>query len=439
MKTLLLTISLTLTLTHCVPPATSGERTDRPPRNAAAVTQDGVYTDRAFSSNVKTVRLLLPDEPLYTSTFPIDQNIPVVLSFDVLELDQSATYGDYSAKIIHCNADWQKSQLYDMDFLTGYNEFRITNETLSFNTKIPFGHYQVALPPVKMPGNYVIQVYQGTNEQDVLLTKRFMVYGRAAGIAAEVRPSSDVSRRNTSQQIEFTVNYGDINIPNPQKDIYVVIRQNQQWFNTIEGIKPTFVNETDRVLEYVPFDLSSNFYAGSEYRFFDLRTINAQGQNVGEIRRNLTPVEAFLLPDRSRNTEVYSQINDLNGNYVIGNLDQQGGELSADYILTHFFLEAERVPGDVYVTGEFNNRTLTPLNRMTYDNALKGYTADILLKQGFYNYLYYADQAPTPYPFDGNHFETENRYEIFVYARPIGARADWLIGYTSFFANPQNR
>jgi hypothetical protein len=31
--------------------------------------------------------------------------------------------------------------------------------------------------------------------------------------------------------------------------------------------------------------------------------------------------------------------------------------------------------------------------------------------------------------FGGNHFETENVYEIIVYNRPPGARADLVIGY----------
>ncbi len=124
-----------------------------------------------------------------------------------------------------------------MDFLPRrYNEFRVTNEQLSFNTKIPFGHYQWPLPQVTQPGNYVLQVYQGTDENDVLFTKRFMVYGRLVSVGAEVLPSSDVARRNTSQQIEFVVNYGNLDIPSPQQDVYVVVRQNRQWFNTIEGL-----------------------------------------------------------------------------------------------------------------------------------------------------------------------------------------------------------
>lgn len=407
----------------------------------AELTVEDIYQDETFNPNVQAVRLITPDGPLVTSTFPIDQSEPVLLSFEMLELDENATYGDYSVKIVHCNSDWRKSKLYDMDFLPQrYNKFRITDEQLSFNTKIPFGHYQWPLPRVTQPGNYALQVYQGNNENDILFTKRFMVYSRLVSVGAEVVPSSDVARRNTSQQIEFVVNYGTIDIPNPQQDVHVVVRQNRQWFNTFEGLKPTFVRAGDRQLEYRPFDLINNFYAASEFRFFDLRTTNALGQNVGKMLREKVPTEAILLPDQNRSGQAFSQYDDLNGAFVVGNLEQQGGELSADYILTHFFLEADNpANGAVYVIGAFNGNVLNETNKMSYDASVGGYRAAILLKQAFYNYMYYVDGPDNPYAYDGNHFQTENQYEIFVYTRPIGARADLLIGYTTLWANPQNR
>ena len=358
----------------------------------------------------------------------------------MLELDQNATYGDYNVKIVHCNADWRQSALYDMDFLGRFNEFQVNSEQLSFNTKIPFGQYQWPLPQVKRPGNYVLQVYQGTDENNVLFTHRFMVYGRLAGVSADVVPSADVSRRNNSQQVEVLVDYSGLNVPNPREDFRVVIRQNRQWFNAIDGIKPTFVRASDQQLEYRPFDLTNNFYAASEFRFFDLRTVNALGQNVGKILREEVPTEALLLPDQSRSGQAYSQIDDLNGRYIIGNLEIQGDELVADYLLTHFFLKTDNpASGDVYVIGEFGGSTLEENNRMTYDKALGGYRLNVLLKQGFYNYLYYVDGADNPYAYDGNHFQTENQYEVFVYTRPIGERADLLVGYTTIVANGQNR
>ncbi|WKN41107.1 DUF5103 domain-containing protein [Tunicatimonas pelagia] len=417
------------TLPACVPIAPTGNSTAA---NTAASSPDQIFYDQAFRSNARSIRLLLPDGVLWSSALRIGDPTPLVLAFDILELGENIST-DYRAKLIHCNADWRKSNLSNIDFLFEYNEFPITNEAFSYNTKVPYTQYRMSVPRVKLPGNYIISVYEDGNEANVVLTKRLMVYDQMMGVGAEVIQSSGVTERVTSHQIEFFVDYGSVDIPNPLEDIYVVVRQNNRWFNAIEGLEPTFVRQERQQLEYQHFDLQNNFYAGNEYRFFDLRTLNALGQNVGDIRRDQVPVEAFLLPDRNRSTELYSQYEDLNGAYVLGNLDIRGDELSADYVQTQFLLEAnQKIAGDVYVVGAFNNRELTPENRMVYDSTLKSYTADLLLKQGFYNYQYYVvdSQDDYPYPFEGSYFEVESEYDILVYTRPIGTRGDILAGYT---------
>lgn len=432
----LLAVAL-LWLTACVPVVTSSGGGAA----SSATGTDGVYEDRVFSEHIQTVRLFQPDEQLYDAVIPITQNIPVLLTFDWLELgDVPEVYEELNARIIHCNADWRKSNLYSMDYLYDFNEFPITNEELSYNTKVPFAHYRWALPRVKMPGNYAIVVYEGNDEDQVLFTKRFMVYDPLVSIGAKLLRSSGVSERDTHHQLEFLVDYQNLDVPNPYDDVFVVIRQNQQWFNSISGLKPTFVREDVKELEYRQFDLENNFWAANEFRFFDLRTTAALGQNVAEIVEEQLPMEAFLLPDRSRSSEVYGQYNDLNGGFVIDNLERPGGELNSDYLLTHFFLDTEQeVAGDVYVIGAFNNRVLNGKVKMEYDSLQKGYKLDVLLKQGFYNYLYYVENNETgnPYQFDGSYFEAENLYEIFVYARPPGTRADVLVGYTTLVSNPR--
>lgn len=432
---------LSLLLTACAPVVQTGSSNSA--SSGSANQGNGTYEDKVFDRNIKSIRFAYSGENLFSSVIPITQDQQLLLFFDVLELNNQAdSYAEYNFQVIHCNADWRKSNLYNMDYLYEYNEFPITNEALSYNTKVPFAQYSFQIPRVKVPGNYAIQVYRGSNKNEVLFTKRLMVYQPLVNINAEIARSSSVAERDIRHQIEFLVDYGNINITNPLNDIYVVIRQNQQWFNAIKGLKPTFVSEQDRQVTYRHFDLSNNFYAGNEYRYFDLRSVNSFGQNVGDINKEKTPVTAFLLPDRSRKNEAYSQYQDMDGAYFIENAETRGGELNADYIRTSFFLKAEEIPeGEVYVIGAFNNRVLNPENRMRYDASLGGYTTDLLLKQGFYNYLYYTEAKEdfSPYVFEGNHFQTENQYDIFVYVRPIGARADMLVGYTSLNSGDRHR
>jgi hypothetical protein len=72
---------------------------------------------------------------------------------------------------------------------------------------------------------------------------------------------------------------------------------------------------------------------------------------------------------------------------------------------------------------------------MNFNKELGVYEKEMLLKQGFYNYLYalkpYGGKGfPDFNTTEGNYFATQNTYTVLVYYRPFGARADNLIAST---------
>src|SRR5688500_3437952 len=122
--------------------------------------------DTGYEPEIKTIQLHpqnAPSEPAVTSLGKWD----LLLEFDDLRNARDTYY----ARIIHCNHDWTKSDLQDLDFMTVYNEFPITNNEFSVDTHLSYVHYWLPLPPVKLPGNYVIMVYRGTDKEDIILTK----------------------------------------------------------------------------------------------------------------------------------------------------------------------------------------------------------------------------------------------------------------------------
>ena len=395
------------------------------------------FDSRVYENDIKTV-LLHPflgniEDEIKPAAISIDQDIPLLLSFDQLTTD----YDDFKVKIIHCNFDWQKSLLSENEYLFTFNEFPIRDYEFSFNTRTAYTHYTFSVPKVKLPGNYLLVVYRGNNTNDLVLSERFIVFGQAVGIAPEVTVSTDIAKRNMNQQVSFLINYSKIEILNPLEDIKVVIRQNERWDNAIFTLKPTFVDDTRHILEYQHFNLENNFLGGNEFRFFDLRTINYSGQNVSGIKKAPTRLDAFLSKDKDRGAEVYGLFNDINGDFVINNLESSPPSISSDYVNVHFFLETEKkLPQDVYIGGELANWNFTNKNRMSYDEELGGYTGTLFLKQGWYNYIYYVlENEVNPYILEGSHFETENQYEFIVYFRPPGSRADQIVGYFKFNFN----
>ena len=388
--------------------------------------------DIAYEADIKTVQLHpvnAPIEPAVTSMGKWD----LLLEFDDLRTDRDTYY----ARVIHCNYDWTKSDLQDLDFMTLFNEFPITNNEFSVDTHIPYVHYWFNLPPVKIPGNYVLVVYRGSNKEDIILTKRFMVFDNLVTFTGERNLIGSGAIANLNQQLNFTVNYGNLEILNPMIDVHVNISQNHRWDNVIKDAKPSFVREIEKELEYRFFEESKMFSGGSEFRFFDLRSLNYPGRNVASVIKTKKPFEAYIDKDKSRRDEAYSQYDDLNGAFNIDNLDYRDLAFT-NYVNVNFTLASPPVNGDVFVTGAFSNWNLNQENKMQYDSVQKTYTSKMLLKQGWYDYQYVVKSSQLPYYyFEGSHFETENYYEIFVYHRPYQPRADLLIGYLRLEKNPR--
>jgi hypothetical protein len=384
--------------------------------------------DMVYEDQIKTVLIRTPENDFATFFMPAVAKLGemnLALEFDDLTSERNSYY----AKLIHCNQDWSKSDLQDLDFLNDFNEIPILNFQFSVNTDIPYVHYSVNLPNVKIPGNYVVMVYRASDKSDLILTKRLMVYDNRISFSGDRNLIGAGAIASVNQQLNFTVNYPHVDILNPLETVNVTIRQNQRWDNIVQGIKPSFVREIDKQLEYRFFDESKMFKGGNEFRFFDLRSINSPGRNVGTVNKLVKPVEAVIAKDKSRAGQVYSQYNDYNGNYVLDNLDYRDNNFS-NYLNVNFVLDSKPISGDVYVAGKFTDWNLSEQTKMKYDSASKLYRAKFLLKQGWYDYQYVVNSKTLPYYFlEGSHYETENMYEIFVYYKAFQPRADLLIGY----------
>jgi len=416
-------------LCSCVPLTQSSSISESNPKSLH-------FSDYTYEPQIRTV-LLHP-------TIGNDADLlPAVIQFGqwnlVLEFDDLRNQVDnYYARIVHCNHDWTKSNLMDLDFMRDYNEYTLNNYHFSIDTHIPYVHYNFNLPAVKLPGNYMIVIYRGGDKDDLILSKRFIVYDNLVTISKDGNRVTSGQVAVLNQQINFKVNYKNIEIQNPLENIWVVIRQNQRWDNLVTDVKPSFFRDFEHELEYRFFDDKKMFKGGNEFRFFDLRSINNPGQNVGYIDKKIKPFEAFIQKDKSRSHLAYAQYRDLDGNFFIDNLDYNDLNFT-NYLYVNFTLSTPQINGDVYIAGAFNYWNLNRDNKMRYDTAHNEYIGRVLLKQGRYDYQYVVTSPTLPsYHFEGSHFETQNTYEIFVYYKPLQPpRAEQLIGYLTLDANPR--
>src|SRR5690606_4105442 len=120
---------------------------------------------------------------------------------------------------IHCTADWQKSDISYNDYLQGFPSQRISDYEYSFSTMYSYVHYHFNFPTEmskpRYSGNYLMVVSTSqdlSNEDDWVLTYRFLVYELVVNLVPQTKPSAVIADRFRKQQIDFTVFHKDFRI-----------------------------------------------------------------------------------------------------------------------------------------------------------------------------------------------------------------------------------
>jgi hypothetical protein len=351
-----------------------------------------------------------------------------ILEFDDLNGNQE----EYTYKIEHYDYNWQPSGLIPTEYINGYASDWIRDYEDSFNTFQPYTYYRVQIPndntKIKLSGNYVITILN--EEDETVFARPFIIYRSNVDIGVTAHRSRDIATLSTKQNVQFIINHPNLLINNPGLEIKVAIYQNDDWNTVIKDIKPQFYRGTQLIYKYVN---TISYWAGNEYLFFDTKQIRNATNNIAKVELN-DLFDTYLYLDEERLYKTYTLNPDINGNFVIRTTDSDENSTEADYSWVHFSLESFENIGDdtIYIYGNFNGWQLTDENKMIYNENLKRYTGKMLLKQGFYNYLYVTankEGVINNHSIEGSFYQTDNDYTVVVYYRPFGSRFDQVIGH----------
>ena len=395
------------------------------------------YDNTCFDDKIATV-ILQKNIDIYDPVpiINLGSTESLKLSFDML--DPQNEFLNYS--LIHCDRNWMPSDLQPMDYVNGNTMGEITDFKFSTNTYQTYTHYSLNFPTDEMAitksGNYILKVFRNFDEEDILLTRRFMVVDIQTKISTSIRSATVPEYRFSHQEVDFSVNYLGFDIPNPFLDVHVTILQNNSWNNAIKNLKPQFVNNNELSFNYE----NENLLPGTnEFRFFDIRSLRFFSNNV--IKKYIDSIQNVVLrPEESKAYLNYVRWIDYNGKRDIFNSDGMNLVEDGDYALVHFNFKSNNLQdmGDVFVYGELTDWQLKDKFKMTYSSELNMYTCPILLKQSYYNYHFVLrdKQGNIDYTFtEGNHQETENDYTILVYHKNVFYGYDEIIGLASRNSN----
>ena len=393
------------------------------------------FGDINYKDEVQTV-LLHPtgfdlDKPLIYLNNMKEQ---LHLQFDIFS--DEAPYLYYT--FVHCDNKWQPTDLPKNDYLNGFFQDEIDNFTFSVNTFVNYVHYDLVFPTSdmmpKVSGNYLL-VVTGENTDDVYFTRRFYVVDDVAKISATIpRYPFDLNLGQNKQEIDL-----DISIPdmfNSRVDQYsnVTIQQNGRWDNAVFGLKPTYVYPEK--ISYLNNE-KTVFESGNQYLRINTSNFENRPEKTKTVNRDEDYFVVTLYDDTKRNTHNYTEDDDLFGEkYIYLERENLDATKEADYSRVDFCLDWPQYMfgKDVYILGAITDWRLDENSKMEYDPDRRAYKKSLLLKQGYYDYMYavkdIASGITSVAPVNGDFWETNNMYHIFVYLFDPIDNYDKLIGYT---------
>ena len=395
-----------------------------------------VYESQTYDNSIKSVQFYRTGNELSYPYLVLNESTTLTIEFDEL----SDQVSEYHLEMFHCNADWTKSILIPMEYIDGFDSEKFNDYKHSQNTRKSFIHYRHSFPSpstrFKMSGNYLVKIFRYGQDNEPIITKRFLVMDEKITIQPNLGISGNSpSQRSKLQAVNFNIIPGRFPSFNPSADFQVVVLQNFRWDNARKNIKPMFIYPDK--LEY-GFNSENDFTGGNEYRKLDLRSFGRYGIEIERILWSDTTYFVIMNQDKPRTNNVYQSNFDFNGNFYIGTRTaptRSELDIEADYSYVTFRLQAEEAysDGNVFLFGNFTDWKAKEQFKLRYKPAKGYYETEILLKQGIYDYQYILQKTGSKEvdetKIEGSHFETENYYTILVYFKGIGDKSDQLIGF----------
>ncbi|SDZ19849.1 protein of unknown function [Flavobacterium aquidurense] len=363
--------------------------------------------------------------------------VPIFELGSLFELQFDDLFGNeanYYFDVIHCDYNWIPTDIPKTDYVRGFDNQRITDYSNSFNTLQSFSHYRLSFPnqfttQLRISGNYMLRILN--EDREVVFSRKFILFEDHSTVGALVKRSRNLSNIDYKQNLEFTVLSNDIVFQTPLQNVKVLLIQNGDFNTTIKNIAPQYTIGNQMVYKY---DKETQFWAGNEFLYFENKDIRAASNNVAKVGSANDIYSSFLYTNGARANQIYTLYEDVNGNFVVKNINASNNEIEADYAWVYFSLSAPafQLNKDIYIVGMFNNYSLSPEYKMDYNEKKGIYEKAVMIKQGFTNFEYrVADKKGVidyENAIDGNFYQTENEYTILVYYKHSSDRYERVIG-----------
>lgn len=379
---------------------------------------------------VKSLRVYSSESEI---SFPIIDNSDILKKSITIEFDIQGNYApNLNIVFKFCDKDWNP---YDNAFLTNFiynTEYNLWLERLPLRVTGACYHYSG-----KFPNNNVIFPFSGKWKFFIVDTqnpKKIYGEGKFYVVSPEVKLNVTITKNRIESEIPEIAALGRIITINTFFTLPdTLFESNIKLVEIIENQKISYPIRiyrdylTDK--NYYEWNGSNKFLfiareikPGNEYRQTDLRDTNRFYQkNVNAQYDGIETSNFFKKGNR-----------DFNGGSILTNYKNN----YAEYLNVTFRIRPpENINSSVFLVGAFNNWQVLPEYEMFDDNGLLNITIE--LKRGIYDYQYVTADIDNEVIkninwqiLEGNFWETENDYHIFLYYQtPENGGYDKIMGY----------
>ncbi|MBO4810748.1 MAG: DUF5103 domain-containing protein [Prevotella sp.] len=387
---------------------------------------------RLLALNFKSLQVVLNDDWRALPVMKLGSDDVLHIGFD--ELSHNVHRLVYHLE--PCNPDWTPCEgLFESDWLEGFNDRPIEDYEKSLNTTVLYTHYSMQLPNddtrLRMSGNYRLHIIDEDDDDRTVAIIELRVVEPVADMSIGVTTNTDVDLNVSHQQLSMNLRYGPLRVVNAAEQIQTIVMQNGREDNMKVNVRPNYVTTQGMQWEH---NRQLIFDAGNEYRKFEVLdpshpTFGLAHMTWDESTRTFHAVPFVAEPRRS-----YIYDEDADGAFVLRNEDRDDeAPFISDYVYVHYKARPVRHYADarIVVDGRW---AVEPMENyvMTYDETDQSYNVVVMQKLGYYNYqllMVDLDGNTHTLPEEGSFFQTENRYQAFVYYREVGGRSWRLVAF----------
>lgn len=380
---------------------------------------------RIFDPTVKTLQAIVDDNWMSPLVMTLGGGNVMDIGFDQLSHD----YHRYVYTIEHCEYDWTTStEIFESDYLVGFNNSPIDDYQKSINTNILYTHYSLEIPndrcQLKMGGNYRLTISDDDSGEKVAEVE-FMVVDPQVNISLTTTTNTDIDLNDKHQQVGVTLDYSNLSVSNPKEQLRLVVKQNDCEETARRDVAPNLVSHNQLAWNH---NRQLIFPAGNVYRKYEMLDVSHPTMGIDRIEWDGHDYQVYPFADEPRRN--YLTDVSANGYAIVRNSDNSEVDYTCDYVYVHYCLITPRLQGTLYIDGHWTNDTNRTTYAMDYDEEQGCYRATLLQKQGYYSYRYLME---TPgglalSPTEGNFYETDNDYQAYIYYKGIGERTWNLVG-----------